>query len=132
MIAELATHGANLVLLDAQGRTLASARKPKSAQERLAPGTLYTSPPLPARLTVPVGMAGEEIDRVVEDLVARGESAFEALRRHFFGVGTAAANLVVDEARATGRSVRDGSGGAAAADWSEVRTTRRSPARRIC
>jgi len=105
VIAELATHGANLVMLDAQGRTLATARRPRSAQERLAQGAVYASPRLPARLTMPFGKTAGEIDRLVEDLDAQGESAFEALRRHFFGIGTAGANLVVDEARETARSV---------------------------
>ena len=105
VIAELATHGANLVMLDARGRTLATARKPRSSQERLGQGTVYAPPRLPARLTMPSGKTAGEIDRLVKDLDAQGESAFESLRRHFFGVGTAGANLVVDEARKTGRSV---------------------------
>lgn len=104
VVVELATHGANLILLDDKGRTLATERKPRSSQQRLAVGSDYSPPPLPRRLTVPFGKGADEIDRVLRDLAAEGESAFEALRRHFFGIGTAGANLVVEEARVTGRS----------------------------
>jgi predicted ribosome quality control (RQC) complex YloA/Tae2 family protein len=107
LVAELATHGANLILLDGRGRTLATARRPRSSHQRLAQGTDYTPRPLPRRLTVPFGKRADEIDSVLENLAAEGESTFEGLRRHLFGVGTAGANLVVAEARATGRSAGD-------------------------
>ena len=108
LIVELATHGANLILLDERGRTLATARRPKSAQQRLAQGTEYTPPSIPSRLTVPFGKSAEEIDRRLAGLEKDGESTFDALRRHFFGVGTEGARLVVGEARATGRSALRG------------------------
>jgi len=104
VIVELATHGANLILLDERGRTLAAARRPKSSQKRLEPGTEYAPPPIPARLRVPFGESAEEIDRGLARLESEGESIFEALRRHFFGIGSEGARLVVAEARVTRRS----------------------------
>jgi predicted ribosome quality control (RQC) complex YloA/Tae2 family protein len=104
VIVELATHGANLILLDQRGRTLATARRPKSSQKRLEPGTEYMPPPIPAWLTVPFGESAEDIDRRLAKLESEGEGTFEALRRHFFGIGSEGARLVVGEAQVTGRS----------------------------
>lgn len=98
LVAELATHGANLVLLDGEGKVVSSARNPKSARKRLAPGSDYRQPPLPRGKFDPFGASPEEIDRFVERMVHEGESPFEALRRHAFGVGTAGASMIIREA----------------------------------
>lgn len=103
LVAELATHGANLVLLDREGKTVACARRSKAAQRRLAPGTEYRPPEIPRRLLVPHGQKPEAIDRCIRRWVDEGESVFEILRRRLFGVGTEGARLVVEEARDTGR-----------------------------
>jgi predicted ribosome quality control (RQC) complex YloA/Tae2 family protein len=104
LVAELATHGANLVLLDSEGGTVACARRSKSSQRRLAPGTEYLPPEIPRRLLVPHGQEPEAIDRYIRRCVEEGESVFETLRRRLFGVGSEGARLVVDEACSTGRN----------------------------
>lgn len=47
LIAELATHQSNIVLVDDGGRTVASLRRPKRATERLAPGGVWAPPTIP-------------------------------------------------------------------------------------
>jgi len=48
LIVELAVHGANLVLIDAEGRLVESLRRPKRAAARLSPGEPWRPPSLPA------------------------------------------------------------------------------------
>jgi predicted ribosome quality control (RQC) complex YloA/Tae2 family protein len=97
LIAELATHGANLVLLDRVGKTVAAARSPRKSRERLVPGQLYRPAPLPGRMFVPFGAEPAAIDRILDEGAA-DDSAFELLRRRLFGIGSPAAALVLDEA----------------------------------
>lgn len=104
LVAELATHGANLILLDPDGKTVVAARHPKSARSRIEPGASYQAPDLPRAQLDPGDKDPARIDRFLEDRVRDGESPFEALRRHVFGIGTAGARLILDEARATGAS----------------------------
>jgi predicted ribosome quality control (RQC) complex YloA/Tae2 family protein len=101
---ELATHGANIVLLGPRGEIVQAARHPRSAQERLRPGGPYAPPTIPERLLVPAGLPPEEIDRHLERITRDGESLFEAIRRRLFGVGTEGARLVVEESGRTGRA----------------------------
>lgn len=107
LVVELAIHGANLVLLDAAGAVLSSLRQPRSAHERLVVGRPYGPPMPPEGLLDPFVSPAREMDAVLERLAQRGEAAFEGIRRHLFGVGSAAATLVCDEAVASGRSHGD-------------------------
>lgn len=104
LVAELATHGANLVLVDSAGLILGWARRPRRAAARLALSIAYRPPDLPSRTLVPFGCAAETIDRYLAECETEGESPFEALRRRVFGVGTEAARLVLDEVRVAGRT----------------------------
>jgi predicted ribosome quality control (RQC) complex YloA/Tae2 family protein len=104
VVVELATHRANLILLDREACVIAVARRPRSAQTRLEAGTLYSPPPLPSHLFLPYGRSAEEIDAALETIRAREDDPFESLRRHLFGIGTEGARLVVAEARQSGRS----------------------------
>ncbi|HEX6852885.1 MAG TPA: NFACT RNA binding domain-containing protein [Candidatus Polarisedimenticolaceae bacterium] len=104
LIAELATHGANLVLLHADGTVAASAHQPKRSAERVRPGARWSPPSLPPGTASPFGMAASEIDARFEALVAAGEPPLEALRRHWFGIGTAGATLVLQESAAAGET----------------------------
>jgi predicted ribosome quality control (RQC) complex YloA/Tae2 family protein len=97
LVAELATHGANLILCDGQGEILATARRPRRDQERLAPGSRYGAPTRPTRLLDPFGSEPAAIDALLSDAAAEGEPPFEALRRRMFGVGSAGARLVLAE-----------------------------------
>lgn len=104
LVAELATHRANLVLLDGRGRVSAAARRPRRSPERYLVGSRYEPPQRPRGLLDPFRSPPEAIDRALEARVAAGDTRFEALRRGLFGVGSAGARLVDDEARACGRS----------------------------
>lgn len=104
LVVELATHGANLVLLDPEGRVEDAAHHPRGARERLRVGFPYAPPPLPAGKLVPFGAGAAALDAFVEARVREGEERFEALRRDVFGVGSAGAALVLAEAAASGRS----------------------------
>jgi predicted ribosome quality control (RQC) complex YloA/Tae2 family protein len=101
LVAELATHGANLLLLDGRRIVVASARRPRSALERIEQGGLYMPPKLPKGLLNPFEADAAGIDRLIEEF---GEP-FETLRRRLFGVGSQAARLVVEESARSGRSV---------------------------
>ncbi len=105
LIAELATHGANLIHLDPAGAVVSAARHPRSAQARIVPGQPYEFPPLPAGKLVPHECDPGRIDLFLERAVAEGEEPFEVLRRRVFGLGTAGAALVMEESTSTGRSV---------------------------
>lgn len=104
LVAELATHGANLVFLDPAGKTVLAARHPRSARDRIVPGETYCGPDLPRGQLDPAGADAARIDRFLEDRVRDGESPFEAVRRHVFGLGTAGARLILDECATTGKS----------------------------
>jgi len=104
LVAELATHGANLVLLGAGDEVLGAARHPRAARERLEPGKVYRPRDLPRGLVDPYGADAEFLDGVLERSMRDGESLVESIRRKLFGIGTAAAELVVAESRNTGRS----------------------------
>jgi len=104
LVIELAVHGANLVLVDRAGCVAESLRNPRSAAVRLAAGSLYAPPTPPASLTDPFACSADEIDAQLTELGSQGESPFEGIRRHLFGVGTPAANLVCEEALRSGES----------------------------
>jgi predicted ribosome quality control (RQC) complex YloA/Tae2 family protein len=123
LVAELATHGANLILLDGAGRVLASVRKPRSAQARVAVGEVYERPTLPGRLLDPFAEAPSSVDALLERRMREGESRFEALRRGVFGVGTEGARLLVAESRGAGRTV----GQLLAERLSELREGKKEP-----
>ncbi|MDX1389010.1 MAG: NFACT family protein, partial [Acidobacteriota bacterium] len=103
LVAELATHKANLILLGSHREVVACARHPRSSRQRLAPGASYEPPTLPGRLLLPED-AGS-VDARVEEAIAEGETSFEAIRRRIFGVGSAGATLIDGESRRTGKSV---------------------------
>lgn len=103
LVFELATHGANLVLTDDDGRVVLTARHPRSARARLLAGEAYRPPAIPSGKLVPFGVPAEEIDALLSRALAQGEEPLETLRRRVFGIGTVGAELVLDEAAATGR-----------------------------
>lgn len=104
LVAELATHGANLVLLDPGGRVTAAALHPKTAAARLEVGKPYRPRPIPEGKLVPFGALPETIDRFLAQIEATGEGRLEALRRFVFGCSTAAAEMVLEESALTGAS----------------------------
>lgn len=101
---ELATHGANLILLDPRETVIAVARRPRKARARLVPGEPYQPPRLPRSLLNPFAADGEAIDAFLQARVAEGEPPLEALRRHVFGVGSEGARLVLKESASSGQS----------------------------
>ncbi|MCP3979551.1 MAG: DUF814 domain-containing protein [bacterium] len=124
LVFELATHRANLVLLDERGRVVDALRRPRSDTERLATGAVYESPRRPARLMDPFENDAAALDRHLDEVVDGGESPLEAVRRHLFGVGTAGAQLVLAESRACGESA----GAVLARRMNELREGRLDPA----
>jgi len=104
LVVELAIHGANLVLLDAEGVVLSSLRQPGSTRQRFVVAGPYVPKTPPAGLLDPFVNPARDTDAVLERLAQRGEPALESMRRHLFGVGSPAATLVCDEAVASGRS----------------------------
>jgi predicted ribosome quality control (RQC) complex YloA/Tae2 family protein len=104
LIAELATHGANLIHVDSGGKVVISARHPRKSQERIAPGQPYRPRALPEGRLVPYGVSAATIDRFLRGTVEDGADLLDTLRRRTFGIGTEAAGLVLEEARLTGRS----------------------------
>jgi predicted ribosome quality control (RQC) complex YloA/Tae2 family protein len=95
---ELATHGANAVLLDREGKVLETARRPGGGRERLAPGAAYAPRGVPERQIA----ASHADPGSVDGLVAGASDPVDALRRSVFGLGTEGAALVVEESRLTG------------------------------
>jgi predicted ribosome quality control (RQC) complex YloA/Tae2 family protein len=103
LVAELATHGANLIHVDSGGNVIGSARHPRKAQDRIAHGRAYRLPTIPEGRLNPFGMPADLLDDRLRALTLEGEDLLEALRRRAFGIGTAAAELVLEESRFTGR-----------------------------
>jgi predicted ribosome quality control (RQC) complex YloA/Tae2 family protein len=103
LVAELATHGANLIHVDPGGNVIGSARHPRRAHDRIQPGHAYRLATIPEGRLVPFGMPAEVLDQRLRSMVEEGEDLLEALRRRTFGIGTAAAELVLMESRRTGR-----------------------------
>lgn len=103
LVAELATHGANLVLVDAGGRNVVCARRPKSARDRLVPGEPYRPPSLPRGLLDPFHADPGAVDDLLEEHRG-GDEPLEILRRRIFGLGTQGARLVLEESRRSGRT----------------------------
>jgi predicted ribosome quality control (RQC) complex YloA/Tae2 family protein len=103
LVVELATHGANLILLDGEGKTVLAARSPRSARQRIIPGEPYQPPTLPRRLLQPFDTEAAEIDRFLAEH-ADEDPPFELLRRRVFGIGTQGARLVLEESRISRRS----------------------------
>ena len=104
LVAELATHGANLVLLGPGDRILGAARSPRAARERLQVDAPYRGRPLPRGTLDPFASDAAGIERALQSSMADGESLPEAIRRRLFGIGTEGATQVAEESRATGRS----------------------------
>ena len=77
LVVELATHGANLVLLEPGGAVVASARNPRAARERIAPGRPWRPRPLPPRQLDPFGADTTAVARVLEGAIEklRGQCA---------------------------------------------------------
>jgi predicted ribosome quality control (RQC) complex YloA/Tae2 family protein len=105
LVAELATHGANLVLLDGEGRTVASAKRPKSALARLEAGQPYSPPAPPRGLLNPFEASAGAIDELIGRESSLETEPFEILRRRLFGLGTQAARLVSEESRLSGAAI---------------------------
>ncbi len=104
LVAELLTHGGNLILVESSGAVAAAARHPRSSIARVRVGEPYRPPPLPPDALLPNGATAEEIDSLVRRHAAGGESLFEILRRRVFGVGTPGARLVISESARSGQS----------------------------
>lgn len=99
LVAELATHGANLLLLGPRQEVLATARAPRRGRERHSIGQPYSAPLVPPRLLDPFAADGAAIDGLIDTHLASGESVSEVLRRRIFGLGTEAVELVLRERR---------------------------------
>jgi len=104
LVAELTTHGANLILIDPQGHVTGMARRPRSARRRLTVGQAYQAPAIPSRLLDPFDAPAERIDELFRLAEAEGENPLDVLRRRVFGIGAEGSRLVLDERRETGRS----------------------------
>lgn len=103
LVAELATHRANLVLVDPSGTVAASARRPRAAGARIEDGSSYRPPELPAGKVSPFELPSADLDRLLaEEMRDSGDSAIVVLRRRLFGVGSEAAALVIAEAARRG------------------------------
>jgi predicted ribosome quality control (RQC) complex YloA/Tae2 family protein len=102
LLAELATHGANLILLDREGVVEAAARNPRAARERITSGGKWKPRSLPPRQLDPFGADARSIGEVLKRAVRDGEPLLEAIRRRLFGVGTEGAWLVSEESNARG------------------------------
>jgi predicted ribosome quality control (RQC) complex YloA/Tae2 family protein len=102
LVAELATHGANLILLGREGVVDAAARNPRAARERIAPGGKWKPRSLPPRQLDPFGAEAHTIGEVLEQAVRDDEPLLEAIRRRLFGVGTEGARLVSEESNDRG------------------------------
>jgi predicted ribosome quality control (RQC) complex YloA/Tae2 family protein len=105
VVAELATHGANLILLNQEGMTVASARRPKSAIARLEVGRPYSPPAPPRGLLNPFEASAGAVDELVSRESSLESEPFEILRRRLFGLGSAAARLVMEESRLSGATI---------------------------
>jgi len=105
LVLELATHGANLVVLGG-GRSVREAlRHARRGGGWSAIGEPWSPRPLPPRLLDPFVSSAEAIDRFLAGRAGAGEPALEALRRGLFGIGSIGAQLVIDESAATGESL---------------------------
>jgi predicted ribosome quality control (RQC) complex YloA/Tae2 family protein len=95
---ELLTHGANLILLDPEGRIEAVARRPRGSRRRLEPGVPYrpASPP-PGRLD-PFEIDPARLRGLLRTWCSEGRTEADALERKLLGVGRAGAELAVAEA----------------------------------
>ena len=103
LIVELATHGANLVHLDPEGKVVGAVRQPRAARRRIAPGEPYRAPEMPRSRLVPFGAGPDRIDGLLEKAQREGEERFEALRHRVFGVGTVGAARVVNDGQLSAR-----------------------------
>jgi len=102
LVAELATHGANLILLGREGVVDAAARSPRAARDRITPGRDWKPRPLPTRQLDPFGADADVIGQVLEEALRDDEPLLEAIRRRLFGVGMEGARLVTEESIARG------------------------------
>ena len=105
LVAELATHRANLILVDPAGRVVRAARHPRSGRGRVEVGAPYVVAPRPARLLDPHRDGAEAVDAWLARREGEGDTRFEALRRGVFGVGSEGARLLVEEAAGADVSV---------------------------
>jgi predicted ribosome quality control (RQC) complex YloA/Tae2 family protein len=103
-VTELATHGANLILIDPRGHVTGMARRSRSARRRISVGHRYQPPTIPSRLLDPFDAPEERIDDLIRLAEAGGENPLDALRRGIFGIGTEGSRLVLDESEECGRS----------------------------
>ena len=99
-MAELATHAANLIRLDADSTNRACARQPRRSRERLARGEVYRPPDLPEGRFDPFERDADEIAEFLERSCATGATLEHVLRRRVFGIGAETAQLIVEESRA--------------------------------
>jgi predicted ribosome quality control (RQC) complex YloA/Tae2 family protein len=104
LVLELATHGANLVVLDPSGAVVLVALHPRSAADRLHLGEAWSPPRVPGAYLVPFGATAAAIDDAILTAQLRGERRIDALRRHVFGIGASAADLIERECVLTGAS----------------------------
>jgi predicted ribosome quality control (RQC) complex YloA/Tae2 family protein len=95
----------NAVLVDAEGRVVASARRPPSDARRLAGAQPYLPPPPPAGRLDPFGAAADEIEVRLARADGASDEAPRAIQRALLGIGREGALLAWSEALARGVGV---------------------------
>lgn len=103
LVVELLPHAANLVVVDAVGQIVESARHPRGTTGRLTPGQAYHAPPSPMGRLDPFHEAPARIDAELAAQLAAGGSPTAAMTRSLLGIGPGAAALVLEESLSTGR-----------------------------
>ncbi len=104
LVLELGTHAPNLILLGPGGEVDAALRRPAREAERLAEGSLYAPRAFPEDRLHVFEAPVETIDAHLAD-IRQGESAPGTIRHAIPGVGGETLALVIEEARASGRSI---------------------------
>ncbi len=105
LVAELATHGANLFVLDPEGTVVAAARRPRGAGRQLEPGNPYAPPRPPGRGISPFGVGSGDLDRFILEAHRGGDEPESVVGRLLWGVGRAGAALVMKEAVAARKAI---------------------------
>ena len=98
VVVELATHGANLILLDGNGRVVVSARHPRSQRERVMVGEPYRPSEAPASRADPGRVDPAWLDRAWAGRMNEGLEPARALRAVLLGVHEASAGSILEEA----------------------------------
>ncbi len=94
---ELVPHRANVVLVGADGRTVAIARPSRGDRERLAVGAVYRPIPVPRDRLDPFGVDAPRIEEHLRTAGLEGLSTAEAFDRGLLGIGRDPARRLVEE-----------------------------------